>query len=95
MNITPKRLALLRLVFDHPGFYITGLADRIAPRPPYGWSRQGAARWGGAYVRPVEDAGLIQVDRRVRCGVGRVYLTDAGRKAVTDAMLSAAIASGD
>lgn len=85
INLTPKRIALLRLLALRGEFYVSGLADKIAPRisstgREYGWSRQGAARWGGAYVRPLEKAGLITVNRHVDCGVGIAHLTEVGRR---------------
>lgn len=80
-NITPTRLALLRFLLDKPKYSVAALADVLAPRK-YGWSAQGAARWGGGYVKPLEAAGLVVVNRHVRSGVGDVSISDAGREIV-------------
>ncbi len=85
MNITPTRIDLLKLLDSSGEQLISGLAEQIAPRGCYGpgikltWSKQGAARWGGAYVRPLEKAGFVAVNRHVDCGVGLVRITEAGR----------------
>ncbi len=80
-NITPTRLALLRFLFDKPKYSVAALADVLAPRK-WGWTAQGAARWGGGYVKPMESAGLVLVNRHVRSGVGYVSLSEAGRAIV-------------
>ncbi len=112
MNLTPTRIALLRLLAHRGEFTVGALADVLAPRASYldgrtcRWSRQGAARWGGSYVRPLEKAGLITVNRHVDCGVGRARLTAKGLAALREhdagaaqaqsaADLAAAIDSGD
>lgn len=105
MNITPMRLSLLEFLSTRPGYSITSLADQIAPRR-HGWTSQGAARWGGGYVKPMESAGLVRVNRMVSGGVGEVSITVKGRellaelqaaaKAASDAQaLASAIESGD
>ena len=86
LNLTPKRRQLLDLLRTGPQC-IAGLAEKIAPRGYIGehrvtWTNQGAARWGGGYVKPLEDAGLVTVDRYVDSGVGMVHLTNAGRIAL-------------
>lgn len=78
ISMTPLRLSLLRFLLSRPRCRISSLADAIAPRKN-GWSAQGAARWGGGYVRPLEIAGLVVVNRRVESGVGDVSITEAGR----------------
>lgn len=80
-NITPTRMALLRFLLDKPKYSVAALADVLAPRK-YGWTAQGAARWGGGYVKPMESAGLVLVNRHVRSGVGYVSISDAGRAIV-------------
>lgn len=111
MNLTLKRAALLKLLDQRGEFYVSGLAEILAPRGSIGehkvtWSRQGAARWGGAYVRPLERAGLIRVNRMVDSGVGIASLTDKGLAALRehegavsrralDADLASAVASGE
>lgn len=80
-NITPTRMALLRFLLDKPKYSVAALADVIAPRR-HGWSAQGAARWGGGYVKPMESAGLVLVNRHVHSGVGDVSISDTGRSIV-------------
>ena len=107
MNLTPMRIELLRLLTTTPGYSVAALAYHIAPRAKcagveLGWSKQGAARWGGGYVKPLEAAGLVAVDRYVDCGVGVVSITEKGRKALKEhdvvaskAQLEAAIRSAE
>lgn len=87
MNLTPKRLELLRLLRERGSFCVAGIAHELAPRHFIGerrlqWSQQGAARWGGGYVRPLEQAGLVSVNRRVSSGVGMASITEAGLAAL-------------
>ena len=100
LNLTPKRLALLKLLVDQGGeFNAAGIPDEIAPRYIYrnndrqvfGWKPQGAVRWIHGYLPPMIRAGLV-TKRLERYGVGRygptmVRITDKGRavlKAATD-----------
>ena len=88
MNLTPTRIKLLQLIAARPKFCVSRLAEELAPRLDdngrnYGWTRQGAARWGGGYIRPLVTAGLISF-RSEAYGVGTVSITDAGRKALAD-----------
>ena len=83
MNLTPKRIALLRLLGTRQCYRISSLADEIAPRQTHsgtGWSPQGAARWGGGYVRPLADAGLVAVNRIK----GQVSITEKGRQVLAE-----------
>lgn len=89
MTLTPARIALLRLLHGRPHYRITALADKIAPRLSstgfdYGWTPQGAARWGGGYVKPLAAAGLVEVNSYVSSGVGHVSITDKGRRLLAD-----------
>ena len=77
MNLTKTRLKLLGFLAERSEYCVTSLADEIVPRRN-GWSRQSAARWGAGYIRPLEDAGLIDVNRHVDSGVGRVRITKKG-----------------
>lgn len=86
MNLTPTRIALLRLLQQTGEYCVASLANKLAPRREghlaFRWSRQAAARWGGAYVRPLEKAGLVNVKRFVDSGVGMVSLTALGQQAI-------------
>ena len=77
MNMTPLRIRVLRIVKANPGYLISGLADVLVPRK-WGWTRQGAARWGGSFVSPLAKEGLITIDRKVTCGVGAIRITAKG-----------------
>ncbi len=94
-KLTPQRLALLKLLSKYPGFRVTGIAERIAPRITpdglrrYRWTKQGAARWGGGYLKPLVQAGWVYVNTYVESGVGEAELTSAGK-----ARLEAALAAG-
>lgn len=87
-NLTPMRVKLLRLLAERGRYRVQSLAEVIAPRrpghtgKPIPWTEQGAARWAGGYVRQLERAGLVWVDRHVAAGVGIVGLTDAGCQAL-------------
>ncbi len=83
MNLTPTRLALLTLLRERGTFCVTALADALAPRK-HGWAPQGAARWGGGYIKPLEQAGLVLVNRSVRSGVGDISLTAQGLAALSE-----------
>ena len=83
MRLTEKRLALLAQLRDGKPFCVAMLANVIAPRSGgYPWSAQAAARWGGGYVRALEKAGFVKVDRFVRSGVGNVRITASGLAAL-------------
>jgi DNA-binding transcriptional ArsR family regulator len=90
LNLTPTRLKILALLRDKGEFYVSGLAEEVAPRGYIGahrvtWSCQGAARWGGGAIKPLETAGLVKVNRFVSGGVGMASLTEAGRRALAAA----------
>ena len=89
INLTPTRLAVLRLLRDRGEVYVSGLAELVAPRGSIGshrilWSSQGAARWGGGTIAPLERAGLVTVNRHVSGGVGLARLTRDGAQALAD-----------
>ena len=57
MNATPTRIALSKLLSQRERLLVSSLAETVAPRLGIGgrrlfWTSQGAARWGGGYVRP-------------------------------------------
>ena len=83
INLTSKRIMLLQLLYDDGAQYVSNLAHIIAPRKNK-WSTQSAARWGGGYVKPLEDAGLVTVNRHVRHGVGVVSITTNGISVVNN-----------
>jgi hypothetical protein len=89
VNLTPMRIAQLRLVERQPGIRIAALADKLAPRVSstglvYGWTGQGAARWGAGYVKPLVQAGLLAADHRVDSGVGLLTITQAGQRCLAE-----------
>jgi DNA-binding transcriptional ArsR family regulator len=89
LNLTPTRLKILALLRERGEFYVSGLAEEVAPRGFIGrhrvtWSSQGAARWGGGAIKPLEAAGLVKVNRHVSGGVGMASLTEAGMKALAE-----------
>ncbi|MBK6616332.1 hypothetical protein [Ottowia sp.] len=103
MKLTATRVALLKLLRERGAFCVAELAPLLAPKARgVLWSAQGSARWGGGYVRPLEAAGLVVVNRRVRSGVGTATITREGLAALREAeetaqraALDAAIASGE
>lgn len=76
--LTPTMVACLKLVGKNPGVYIPWLAHQCAPREPYGWSAQGAARMGGKLAKALERRGLVRRSHFVTSGVGQLYLTKDG-----------------
>jgi hypothetical protein len=107
LNITAKRLEVLRFLSKRQHYRVSSLAEALSPRatpdaPWRSWTAQGAARWGGGVVAPLEKAKLVCVDRFVSSGVGMVRITEAGLKVLAEAdeaeskaQLRAAIESGE
>lgn len=91
MNITPLRAKALQIIKDTPGIYLGGLAERLEYRGRYADGRlvrstsQGATRWGGGYAAPLIKAGFVRKDVFVQCGGARLYLTEAGERALAAA----------
>lgn len=94
-KLTPQRLELLKLLSEHPGFRVTAIAERIAPRITpdglrrYRWTKQGAARWGGGYLKPLVQAGWVYVNTYVESGVGQAELTVQGYARLVAALVAA------
>lgn len=107
LNITTKRLEVLRFLSKRQHYRVSALAEALSPRatpdaPWRSWTAQGAARWGGGLVAPLEKAGFVNVDRFVSSGVGMVSITEAGLRVLAEAdqaasmeQLRSAIESGE
>lgn len=85
VNLTPTRILLLKLLAARGEYLIADIANEIAPRNTVnGWSKQAAARWGASYIRPLEAAGLVKVNRAVTSGVGLARITEKGLAMIVD-----------
>lgn len=85
-NLTPKRLAALKLIAEHPGCAVGFVAQNVL-RSEYKvekqvglWAQQ-ATRAGAAYCLALNAAGLVKLCR-TEFGFGTVTLTEAGRAAI-------------
>lgn len=85
-NMTPKRLAALKLIAEHPGCPVGYVAQHVLCgewKTENGhrlWPQQ-ATRAGAAYCLALKGAGLVTI-KRAEIGFGDVTLTDAGRAAI-------------
>lgn len=83
VNLTPTRVAVLKLIAERNGYNVGGLAEAVAPRGTAGgWTQQGATRWGAGFVAPLVQAGLVKLDLRARSGYAMAYITEKGRQAI-------------
>ena len=89
LNLTPKRLQALQVVSAcKEGCYVSHIADKVLTseyrrKNNTGFWAQQATRSGAGYVIPMIKAGLLR-KWRTEHGWGRVTLTDAGRKVLSD-----------
>lgn len=78
MNITEKRLTVLQAVAAvKDGVYACFIAECL-PRP-YGWTAQGATRFGCGYAQPLVNAGYLAKNSRVQHGGAIFTITEKGK----------------
>lgn len=76
MNLTPKRLRALRIIQQRPGCCPAALTE-VTDRREVAWGSgtwsgfdktrgaQAATRWGHGYVKPLAEAGLVEIRWRM------------------------------